>query len=362
MRERVTIPNRVLTPTQTQTQTQRTVQKMVQTLALLLALCNYAPLSAAEQFSGLRVRTITTADQQSVSLSIWYPSAVPARKQTLGPYTQEVSLDAPATSGRFPLILISHGTGGNQMNHHELASALARAGFIAVALAHPGDNYKDRSMVGKPAYFEERPRQVSRVLDTLLADAAWAPLIDPKRIGFLGHSAGGFTGAALIGATPSIAQTVRHCAAHYEQDLWFCRVSGSKEKALENARNADYMPAVAGSADARIRAAVLIAPVGAFFAESSLQSIKVPVRVYVAGQDEILTPRFHADYLARLIPGAQTVKVEAGGHFMMASKLDLKVAIDGAEVNFDPAGFDRASVIAAAARELPLWFAKALAP
>ncbi len=336
------------------------VTLLTRMLALMVALWNCLPVSAAEQYSGLQLRTITTADQQSVNLSIWYPSAVPARKQVFSAYTLEVSLDAPATSGRFPLILISHGTGGNLMNHHELASALARAGFIAVALAHPGDNYKDRSMLGKPAYFEERPRQVSRLLDALLTDPTWAPLIDSKRIGFLGHSAGGFTGAALIGATPSIAQIVRHCAAHYDQDLWFCRVSGSKEKALENARNADHIPAVGTSADPRIRAAVLIAPVGAFFTESSLQSIKVPVQVYVAGQDEILTPRFHAAYMARLTPGAQTVNVEAGGHFMLASKLDLKVAIDGAEVNFDPAGFDRAGVIATAARDLPLWFAKAL--
>jgi len=118
---------------------------------------------------------------------------------------------------------------------------------------------------------------------------------------------------------------------------------------------------VPSSADARIKAAVLIAPLGQFFPEASLKAIKVPVRVYVAGRDDVLIPKFHAAYVARTIPGADTITIENGGHFMMVSKMSVPASTNGSDVNGDPPGFDRAAVIAEASRDLPIWFAKALA-
>jgi predicted dienelactone hydrolase len=340
---------------------------MKQTLrAAALALVTWVAVTAggkaaaADTYSGFRQQTFDTAPGEKIDVTMWYPTATPSTTVTMGPNAPDVAVDAPTATGPFPLIMLSHGTGGNNLNHHQLATALARGGFIVAALTHPGDNFRDRSLLGKPGFFTERPRQVSRLIDALLADAAWKPLIDSNRIGFLGHSAGGFTGAALIGATPSIASTMRHCAANYDQDPWFCRMSGSKEQAIENARNADNMPAVPGSTDPRIKAAVLITPIGQFFPEASLKAVKVPVRVYVAGRDDVLVPKFHAAYVAASIPGAETVNVEAGGHFMLVSRMTINVAVNGAAVSGDPAGFDRAPVIAEAARQLPLWFARAL--
>ncbi len=336
------------------------LKTLFSTIATAVALS--APLlsHAADTFAGLRLQTLETSPTEKIDVTLWYPTATPSKTVPMGPHAPDVAIDAPVTAGPFPLIMLSHGTGGNNMNHHQLATALARSGFIVAALTHPGDNYRDRSLLGKPGFFTERPRQVSRVIDALLMDPVWKPLIDANRIGFVGHSAGGFTGAALIGATPSLANTMRHCAANYDADPWFCRMSGSKEKAIENARNAEYIPAVPGSADPRIKAAVLITPIGQFFPESSLKAVSIPVRVYVAGRDDVLVPKFHASYVAANIPGAETVSIEAAGHFMLVSKMNLAVAINGAEVSGDPAGFDRGPVIAEASRQLPLWFTKTL--
>ena len=41
------------------------------------------------------------------------------------------------------------------------------------------------------------PRQVSWVLDAVLADPRWAALVDARRIAVVGHSAGGYTVLAL---------------------------------------------------------------------------------------------------------------------------------------------------------------------
>ena len=77
------------------------------------------------------------------------------------------------------LIVLSHGTGGTELGHGRLAEALAARGYLVAALRHPGDNWQDQSLRTQRAeqYFDERPRQVSRVIDTLLADAAWTPRI-----------------------------------------------------------------------------------------------------------------------------------------------------------------------------------------
>ena len=342
------------------------------TLIAVTAVLGFTAVAAADpMFAGLKLLSLDTAVNEKIDVAIWYPTATIAREQNLGPFTMSVALDAPfssiastestAATAR-PLIMLSHGTGGNSMTHHELASALARSGYIVAALTHPGDNFRDRSMVGTPQYFSERPRQVSRVIDALLANTTWKPRIDAARIGFLGHSAGGLTGLALAGATPSIAAAVRHCAANYDSDSWFCGVSGSKEKTIENAKRAEYIPLVPNSLDARIRAAALLAPVGAFFTETELKKITIPVRVVVAGQDAVLTPRFHAAFVGRSVPNAELITSEAGGHFMLVSKLSIDpVAINGAELNQDPPGFDRAAAIGDAAKALPAWFDKALA-
>ena len=338
-------------------------------LIAVIAALGFAAVATAEpSFAGLQRRSLDTAANEAIDVAIWYPTTTIAREHSLGPFTMTVALDAPFSSAALttapplPLIIVSHGTGGNNLTHHELAAALARSGYIVAALTHPGDNFRDRSMVGSPKYLSERPRQVSRVIDALLADATWQPRIDAARIGFLGHSAGGLTGLALTGATPSIAAAVRHCAANYESDSWFCSVSGSKEKTIENAKRAEYMPLISNSLDARIRAAALLAPVGVFYTETELKKITVPVRVVVAGQDAVLTPRFHAAFVARSIPNADIITREGGGHFMLVSKMNFNpVAINGEALNQDPPGFDRVAAISEAAKALPVWFDKALA-
>ena len=149
-------------------------------------------------------------------------------------------------------------------------------------------------------------------------------------------------------------------ATHYDEDPWFCKVSGSKEKAISNAANVNYIPQVPSSADPRIKAAVLIAPLGKFFTEASLKNIKVPVRICIAGRDDVLIPQFHADFLASNIPGAEAIAIHNGGHFMMVSKMSVEASINGSEINADAPGFDRATAIAEASKQLPIWFAKVM--
>jgi predicted dienelactone hydrolase len=340
---------------------QNPTKQLTQTLLALMlgAFTLFGHISVHAQFSaGFQSTKLATSDTENIDIAIWYPTTSAEVSLTLGPSTMMVSRGSPIEK-KHPLALISHGTGGMNLNHHEIASALARAGFIVVALTHLGDNFRDRSMVGKLEYFTERPRQVSRTLDAFLADPKWRNLIDENRIAFVGHSAGGFTGLALLGATPSIANTVKHCATNYDEDLWFCNVSGSKERAIENAKNVSFIPTIQGSKDPRFKAAVLIAPVGAFNDSASLALVNTPTLVYVASKDTVLIPKFHAQAVSLGIPNADVITNANGGHFMLVSKLNVSsgtgININGTEVNEDPPGFNRNAAITQASTAIPKW-------
>jgi predicted dienelactone hydrolase len=314
-------------------------------------------LAHAQFFAGFQQTQLTTSATENIEIAIWYPSNVPEAILTRGPFTMSVSNNGEPIQKKYPLVMLSHGTGGMSLTHHEIAAATARAGFVVVALTHPGDNYRDRSMVGKLDYFTERPRQISRTLDAVLGDARWASLVDVNRVAFLGHSAGGFTGLALLGATPSFANSVRHCAINFDADGWFCQQFGSKEKAIEAAKDLSSILTIAGSKDARFKAAVLISPVGIFSEAAALTSLTTPTLVYVALRDTVLTPNFHAQAVGEGLPNSTVVVNTQGGHFMFASKLNVPAGtptgIKGADVNDEPTGFDRSAAITEAGVVIP---------
>ena len=132
----------------------------------------------------------------------------------LGPWWGEVGSSEAISFGRHPVVFISHGEAGSRFGHHDLAVALARAGFIVCALEHPGDNYADQTGVGTERALLGRAWQVSAAIDALLADPLFGPSIDSSRIGVAGFSAGGYTSLLLLGARPDFTRWSGYCQRH----------------------------------------------------------------------------------------------------------------------------------------------------
>ncbi|MEJ8630132.1 hypothetical protein P0F65_10380 [Sphingomonas sp. I4] len=80
-----------------------------------------------------------------IEVGVWYPASGTPIHKRFGLYAQAIVPDAGVPAGRHPLVIISHGTGGDFAGHVDTAVALARAGFIVAALTHPGDNWRDNS-------------------------------------------------------------------------------------------------------------------------------------------------------------------------------------------------------------------------
>ena len=70
-------------------------------------------------------------------------------------------------------MILSHGSGGSDLGHWDTAIALAEACFIAAAPLHPRNNFRDDISDDERIVLDGRPRQLSAVIDALLAQQAY---------------------------------------------------------------------------------------------------------------------------------------------------------------------------------------------
>lgn len=309
----------------------------------LLPLLPLLPLQAAAQVG---VQRLEPADATAATTALlWYPSAATAQPLQAGPFRLHVAADAapappPPGQGRWPLLLVSHGTGGHELGHAWLAEGMAARGWLVLTLRHTADHYLDRSAIARADFFEQRARQLSRLLSQLLADARWRDRIDPARIAAFGHSAGGHSVLALAGARPDPARVVAHCSPGgegLEADAVMCSLGGRRDEAAAATMRQTLPMDVS---DPRIGAVVVAAPLVVPLQPASLRSLRVPVWVEAAGRDEVLS---HGQHAARLCtqPRVQCHLDAAAGHFASFQADTGPLKADGIDPAFDPPGFDR---------------------
>jgi predicted dienelactone hydrolase len=302
-----------------------------------------------------------TAGSPATVVALYYPTRTAARAIPMGPFVPRVAIHAAPEAEVKGLIVLSHGTGGSELVYTSLAEGLAQHGYLVAALRHPGDNWQDNSLFKRSpeGYFEERPKQVTHVIDAILRDPEWKDRIksDAKgpRVGAVGHSAGGYTVLALAGGRPDISRIVKHCEHERAEDPIFCSMGRAHDPAAQTTVPAE--PA-ASLRDPRVRAVVAMAPVGVVFTAESLASIRVPVVIYEAEQDHFLVPRFHAEWIARNVSGGELRHVPNAGHFAFADLPIMPIATEDGDLGADPAGFDRPSFLHQLSIDIPAFFDK----
>ncbi|GIM92538.1 alpha/beta hydrolase [Paractinoplanes toevensis] len=109
---------------------------------------------------------------------------------------------APAT-GRFPLVLFSHGLSGSPERYAPALAAFAAAGFVVIAPTYP--NTSEFAVRFRRADIVRQPADARFVLSRVLrlnytaGDPLWHR-IDAEHIAAVGHSAGGYTTTGLFTA------------------------------------------------------------------------------------------------------------------------------------------------------------------
>jgi predicted dienelactone hydrolase len=301
-----------------------------------------------------------TPDAPTTTVALYYPTMATPRVIAMGPFTLDVAIGGKPVDKVKALILLSHGNGGTETAHSVLAQALARNGYLVAALRHPGDNWQDRSLMEKGAerYFDERPRQASRVIDAILADPAWKARIATDSqgplVGALGHSAGGYTVLALAGARPDLSRMRQHCLAEGSEDSIFCGM-GRSGVAIPP------LPVATPSLkDERVRAIVAMAPTGVLLTAESLSTVRAATMIYEAELDRFLVPRFHAEWVASNLPAPNLHRVPNAWHFAFMDTPSMSLPSPDGDVAADPPGFDRAAFLKQLAVEITAFFDKTL--
>ena len=302
----------------------------------------------------------TTPDAPTTTVALYYPTLAAPRAINMGPFALDVAIGGKPTDQVKALILLSHGIGGSELGHSTLAQALARNGYLVAALRHPGDNWQDRSLIEKSPerYFDERPRQASRVIDWVLADPAWKDRIasdsQGPRVGALGHSAGGYTVLALAGAGPDLSRIRKHCLAEASEDPIFCGMGRS------GAAMPPLPAATLSLEDERVRAIVAMAPAGVMLTAESLATVRSATMIYEAELDRFLVPRFHAEWVAGNLPAPNLHRVPNAWHFAFMDTPGMSIPSPDGDVAANPPGFDRDAFLKQLGDEITAFFDKTL--
>ena len=306
--------------------------------ALLGAVAGLILLASSSDAGAVGFQQAAAPDPEGapLELNIWYPSDAPAIPRPLGVFQQVVAADAPISGSQLPLIVISHGTGGGAETHYDTALALAEAGFIAVAVTHTGDNWRDRSLSFTARNFAERPRHLSLTIDYMLTEWSGRDHVAAARIGAFGHSAGGFTVLVAIGGNPELARLDAYCRDH--PDDWGCQ----RARALARGPTGNP-PAPAWAHDERIKAAVVAAPAaGHAFTAIGLAPVAAPVQLWEAEEDRITPNRWSSENIKANLPSPPELHlVPSADHFAFIAPCSTVLAERVPEICQDPPGFDR---------------------
>ena len=292
-----------------------------------------------------RLQVSDPLDLAPMKAIAFYPTRAPERPLHLGNFILDVAYEGKTANGHFPLLVMSHGNYGTPLAHRDLIEALVRKGFVVVALLHPGDNLHDHSRLGALSNLYGRPLQVSETISAALLDPEVAGVVDPRKIGVIGYSAGGETALILAGAQPRLDRLVKYCEK-YPNDADAC-----SDKGKLRADRSDLVP----MADPRVGALLLLAPLSLMYGARELEDVQVPVLLYTGNQDHILDWKKNAGALARKLPQQPDLRVlDGAGHFVFMSPCSEEELEATPDLCTDTQGLDRKAIhrdLAASAAE-----------
>jgi predicted dienelactone hydrolase len=277
------------------------------------------------------------ANTKALLVTVWYPAEAGSKElpQFIGssdaPFALmgRAALDAslPATSQRFPLIVLSHGTGGTAGTLAWLGTELAAHGYIAAAVNHPGNTGVEAYTTQGFVLWWERAHDLSVLIDNMLADSNFGNRIDPKRIGAAGFSLGGYTMMEIAGGITDPSLFRDFCKSPRADGI--CKdppeFPGLIEKFSNAAETAKTDPEMQSSLahasdsyrDPRVRAVFAMAPaLGPAFRPASLKKISIPVAIVAGTADTNVPIASSAQFFAREIPGAKLTQLTGVTHYV----------------------------------------------
>jgi predicted dienelactone hydrolase len=270
-----------------------------------------------------------------ISARLWTPCASPPGPITVNRGTVRLTIhgvkNCAPSSKHLPLIVISHGGFEDMFTHHDTAEFLADAGFAVVTFNHTQDSgYSTKDQMDNISGFLVRPIDVKRVISFVLSSSQAFADIDSQRIGFFGHSRGGYTGLVLAGAVPNFKAPPFPC----REEWYMCR----------QIRDNDIPVQHDSGFDPRIKAFVIADPVSFFPDKTSLQKVAAPIQLWSSERGGLGVRPEDVMSLKKNLPDSPEFHRPANSahlDFLFPCSDDEAKAMSFQCVD-DPPGFDRA--------------------
>jgi predicted dienelactone hydrolase len=284
------------------------------------------PLLAADPVGVTRISVVSQDYPRPLAVTVWYPAAAAgAARPTAQDRIFEIppaTQDAPIRAGRFPLILLSHGSGSRVEGMGWIAAELAQAGFIVAGPNHPGTTSGDSTPAATPKIWE-RTSDLSATITALSTAPQWRGSVDTAHIGALGFSLGGSTVLELAGARPDLSAYIRYCQD--QPDMMDCRwfaggrgYAGGEQVTVEpfDLSTVDKSRFEQSNRDARITAVVAVDPgLATVIKPESLKEVTTPLTLINLGSPGQVPIAVLSDRLATQIAGATYAQVDGSTHF-----------------------------------------------
>lgn len=263
--------------------------------------------------SGYTMTTMKAAHRDvPLPLHIWYP-AEEGEIATIGNNAvfkgTKVRTNAAAPKDALPLIVLSHGSGGNAANLGWIAGHLASQGNIVVATNHPNTT-SGNSLAHETVKIWERPQDVSAILDHFEKNTPFGLKADMSKAGVVGFSLGGYTAMAVAGARASQADYIDYCNTH--AGLMDCKWFSDAGVDLSKTDTAKYEQDLR---DARISFAVAIDPaLSQAYQRQTLAAMDLPVQIINLGGGK-LPAAIDASGYANALPMGDYQTIDQANHF-----------------------------------------------
>lgn len=346
---------------------------------LLLILLLACPASAQTIFKvGMITRDFNDEQRRNwkgtaprpLRTAIWYPAGPtaikeetifggPPDREVFAPVTVAAGAEISNTKHQLPLVLLSHGTGGSAIQMMWLGYYLASRGYIVAAINHHGNTAAEKQPAAQGFFLVwERARDLSVLLDKLLADPLFGPRIDRERIGAAGFSLGGYTVISIAGGQFNTAEFAAFCRSPQrdftcepqpefpDAPKLFAELKKTDPPTPESIVVQESLRHAGDSyRDRRIKRVFAVAPaLGGGFTKAGLSKIGIPVSIVVGQADKVAPPATNAETYARFIRGAKlTILPGEIGHYTFLAECNAhgKAVVD---ICRDPASINGAQV------------------
>lgn len=249
--------------------------------------------------------------QRPLPTEIWYPTLEKkvldqekGKNQKMLFKSISTIPNAKVSDKKFPILLVSHGTGGNRFSLTWFVERMVKEGYIVVSLDHYG-NSTFHKLPREFVKWWERAIDVQYVLTSILNDEEIGQNINTSKIGGVGFSLGGYTNIALAGGY--VDRNVDENEEDREMPPEFPKTDEVIDFDTDSLIVSSYLKYKDHVKDNRIKSFFVMAPaIGfGFNSEEQTQEITAPIFI-VAGKGDSNTPvKKNAEHYHSLIKTSQ---------------------------------------------------------